>query len=341
MKPVNILVVGDVLIDRYYHASIEKLSQEAAIPILKIGEIEDRAGGAGKTATALNELLCKLHREEVLPTASFVGFAPPDFDGFGRVNSSFVYPPLNTNIKKFFCYKNRIIVDVPYQQLTRFDEDVVVNLDQYQSVRDSLTRMIKGSLDNNSFNITIVSDYDKGIITKELLATISQYSDLVIIDPRSKPFTFYSDYADIITPNNLEYKKMFSDPRQWTEKLESDNAAVIRKTGKDGCILYYSTQDNTQVELKLSNIETISEGETNFTTINTVGAGDVFAASLSIMLGSLIQEAGEVNKEMQYEKAAKFASIMATMATYNKKCSLEEWGGEIIEEIFKRILDVQ
>lgn len=333
--PVKILVIGDIIIDRYYYVTSEKMSQEALLPILHVKSSEEKLGGAGKTATSLQELLDVTNADI---KGCYAGLLPINWSSIPGLESYPVYIGIGDDSNQyFFSYKNRIISESPYQQLTRFDQDVIIDIDSLSDARQSIQDRIESALKSDTFNITIVSDYDKGSIDKNILSLVREKSDIVIYDPRTKKQTYYTEYVDMVTPNKDEYLKLFPDPRIWTEYNNNKYRAIINKVGKDGCRLYYSDIDCHLPNLHRQEIPTTS----NRPIINTIGAGDVFAAALSVALGTIVNLGIEVDKAENLKLACGFASAVATISTWNQNCSPGHYETENkIKENLKSLIDV-
>lgn len=318
-QKVRILVIGDILIDRYFHASSNRLSQEALVPILNIQRSEERLGGAGKVVNTLASLKSVLEEEDKIDNQVEVvltGLLPINHYLKEGVLNRCKFPPLNMERQQFHCYKNRIVSGSPYQQLVRFDEDVILKKDEFSELRRSINEQIEYVLNDDAVNITIVSDYDKGIITEDLLKIVRDKSELVLIDPKKKPASFYSKYGNIIFPNKDEYDALFFDPfNQWIT-CDRERQFIVRKLGREGCELIYGAitepliPDATRLHIKQFDRER--------EVISTVGAGDVFISAFAIACSHLIQN--DKSSFTNYSSAANFSNAIASLAVVNRYC---------------------
>lgn len=335
---VDILVIGDFIIDRYFHVESTKLSEEALIPVLKVTDCEERPGGAGKTANSLAEILRIVGATDI--KGMFAGLIPPSMKLDTGITSRAVIPSLVGKPENFFCYKNRVVSKYPYQQIARFDQDVFVNLEEYPSLRDSViywvTELLKSS---DSYKIVIISDYEKGLIDEKLLQAVKALSETVIVDPRSRPAKFYSKYADIITPNKKEYDLIFNDPvEDWLEPF-SPNRAIIKKKGSKGSQLIYQELLPIKEELRLFK-DNIPAFETSKETLSVVGAGDVFAAALAVGLAKIyLKTESRFIDTWGLYIAATFANMVAGLAVTNRNCTpgVTQEDKELIKENFEEI----
>ena len=191
----KILVVGDVMLDRYIFGAAIKLSPEAPVPVIGVGADEYRLGGAANVAANISALgaRCDLisivgndERSYILKTLL----------NKHVVNYNLVYDEEIKTIEKV-----RVVAD--NQQLVRFDYDCIYKEDVSLKVVD---RFVK-SIENNTYDLVVLSDYMKGSLyfSKEIIKMAKEKGIPVIVDPKSKDFGDYFG-ATVITPNLKEYK---------------------------------------------------------------------------------------------------------------------------------------
>jgi D-beta-D-heptose 7-phosphate kinase/D-beta-D-heptose 1-phosphate adenosyltransferase len=198
----RVLVVGDVMLDRYVWGDAERISQEAPVVLLRADRREERLGGASSVATMLRALGAQ---------TSLVGVVGRDTDGLhvrGMLGSLGIEaegvvtdPDRTTTVKE--RYIGRAQARHP-QQMIRVDYE---NRDPISAtIQRELIAAIEARLPDT--DVVLVSDYDKGVCTPELLAAIAGaawFREIkVIADP-----TRGGDYAkyggcSAITPNRLE-----------------------------------------------------------------------------------------------------------------------------------------
>ena len=152
-KNSNVLVIGDIMLDRYYWGKVRRISPEAPVPIVKMRRITETLGGAGNVANNLAGLGCGV---------TVVGLCGDDRTA-DRLRQIFkekrIDDGLVTDPKRPTTTKTRIMAHK--QQVLRLDEEAVHALpcDMLEQVRARITRDIPHS------QAVIISDYGKGLFT--------------------------------------------------------------------------------------------------------------------------------------------------------------------------------
>lgn len=189
----KILVVGDIMLDRYWHGEVARISPEAPVPIVKISHTEERVGGAGNVALNTAALGC--------PT-SILGLVGHDenarilADLLQQAQVAHYLLPVN-NIPTIS--KLRIIGR--NQQLIRLDQEAsFAAIDQADLLRQ-YEQLLPAS------DVVIFSDYNKGALSAitKLIALAKAQNKLILVDPKSQDFSIYSG-ATIIKPNLAEFE---------------------------------------------------------------------------------------------------------------------------------------
>ena len=193
----RVLVVGDLILDRYLWGDVDRISPEAPIPILNVTRQESRPGGAASVAANLAVLearvtLCGLLGDHEPARTFRTLLAERGIDDSGII----VDESRRTTVK------TRVIAHV--QHLLRIDEEDV------SPISDLVRSRVCAFLENNvsNFDIVLVSDYAKGLITPELMrhlvAACRKAGLRVLVDPARIPD--YSLYRGVnaVTPNRAE-----------------------------------------------------------------------------------------------------------------------------------------
>ncbi len=240
----RVLVVGDLMLDRYVWGDAERISQEAPVILLRADRREERLGGASSVATMLRALGARV---------ALAGVVGSDGDG-GRIRQMLTdlgidHEGVITDAGRPSTVKERYIGRAQHrhpQQMIRVDyED---RRPVGDAVRDELARAIQMQL--RHADIVLVSDYDKGVCTPGLLAAViggARALELrVIADPiRSQDYRRYHG-CSAITPNRLEAglatgrtltndDEIFAAAAQLQEQLDLE--AAIITLDKDGMAL--------------------------------------------------------------------------------------------------------
>jgi rfaE bifunctional protein kinase chain/domain len=178
---MKVAVIGDIMIDRYIYGKSERVSPEAPVPVVLEDEYVDVLGGAGNVYNNLkglgvDTLLCGV-----------VG----DFEDIGDllwVKNGLIEKGITT-------YKKRIIANG--QQVLRIDKEEKCHLDN-----SDIDEILHAIAEFNPDAI-IVSDYNKGVVSRKLVNMLKQFDCLKVGDPKVD-FEMFDDF-DCITPNEKEF----------------------------------------------------------------------------------------------------------------------------------------
>lgn len=187
----RIIVMGDVMLDRYWSGQAARISPEAPVPVVRVKNIEDRIGGAGNVALNIAKLGGKV---------TLLGVVGDDAEGeilkrlleAEGVACDFVVEQGIRSICKL-----RIMAQ--HQQLIRLDfEDTPLDFD-----RDALMKRLVFHLPKN--DVIVFSDYDKGTLADvaDCIIQAKQSGVKVLVDPKGVDYQCYAQ-ADVITPNLSE-----------------------------------------------------------------------------------------------------------------------------------------
>jgi len=194
----NILIIGDVMIDAYMWGDVNRISPEAPVPIISVEKRENRLGGAANVALNIkalgaNPIIC-----------SVIGD-----DDKGRIFTSLLQKRNITN-EGIYISKNRITttktrIISQAQHLLRVDEETSDVL-QKQIEKDFLAQIIK-IIDSKKIDAIIFEDYDKGVITENIIYTIVNLANkkniFTSVDPKKRNFLLYKAVS-LFKPNLKE-----------------------------------------------------------------------------------------------------------------------------------------
>ena len=201
-KEVNVLVIGDLMLDYYCYGMVSRVSPEAPVPVIKIEDEECRAGGAANVAVNLSALgakpyICGILGKDEYGDKLLNTLKTNNVEVLGVVRSS----NYKTMVKK------RIVGN--RQQIARLDFN-----DDYRPIESDFAILKRNVKDNIvKCDAVIISDYNKGICTSDVCQYTISIANLenipVIIDPKGKNWDKYIN-ADYITPNFSEYVDMLN-----------------------------------------------------------------------------------------------------------------------------------
>lgn len=198
---LNILIIGDVMIDAYWWGGVNRISPEAPVPVCAVNEKESRLGGAANVALNIaamgaNPILCSVVGEDYQGHQLCELMKKQNMDTNGIVFSS----------NRPTTVKTRIIGNKT--QMLRIDEETDVNISL--SEEKIFLDKIESIINTEKINAIIFQDYDKGVITEGVITKIIEIAKRknipVTVDPKKRNFTAYKN-VDLFKPNLKELKE--------------------------------------------------------------------------------------------------------------------------------------
>ncbi len=194
-KIPNILVIGDLMIDEYLWGSCERISPEAPVQIVDINKESKVLGGAGNV---INNLISLGANVEVL---SVIGNDEAGLEVKQMLNSKNVKASLIEQKERKTSRKTRLMAS--HSQVVRYDKESKNDISQ-----DSVKYLYEKFQEKiNFFDMVLISDYNKGVLTRELLQKVitsaNKNNKKVLVDPKGSDFSKYKG-AYLLTPNKKE-----------------------------------------------------------------------------------------------------------------------------------------
>ena len=290
---IKILVVGDVMLDRYWWGNASRLSPEAPVPVVALKKVSNIPGGAGNVAANIaglgaNVILTGLIGSDdagALLRESLLGHnISPDL-----LISSETRPTTT---------KTRVLVH--NQQIARIDEETDVPL------TDAEQEAVLGRVRNVIADVdaVVLSDYAKGCLTRTLVAAViaeaKKHGKIVLADPKSRDFTKYSG-ATVLTPNLTEALNAAGIENGGEEHADEAAKKILAETSVESLLI-------TLGEHGMKLFQT-GEGSVHFPSMarqvfDVTGAGDTVVALLAAALGA----------SADIHSAIEFANIGAGLA---------------------------
>jgi D-beta-D-heptose 7-phosphate kinase/D-beta-D-heptose 1-phosphate adenosyltransferase len=277
----QVLVLGDVMLDRFVYGTAERISPEAPIPVVSVDRCSDMPGGAANVARNIADLGAK---------AILLGVVGDDTAADDLRTQLGSYPTIRahliTDASRPTSVKTRYVADG--QQVMRADRESRMPLSA--EVANQLLEALGVAVDQA--DLVVLSDYAKGVlcdsVTRAAIDAARRRGKIVIVDPKSKEFAKYRG-ATIITPNRLEFQQacgaecdthdqVVAGARRILDQQICDYMVVTR--GKDG-ISVVGTGIAEDLPAAARQVFDVS------------GAGDtvVAALALSMVAGAKINEA--------------------------------------------------
>ena len=272
----RVLVTGDLMLDRYWHGATGRISPEAPVPIVNVGETEERPGGAGNVALNIAELGGQV---------ALIGMTGEDEAAESlkallsskKVDCRFVTVAAQPTITKL-----RIISR--HQQLIRLDFETGfdgVALPKLNTVYDRAL---------NECDAVVLSDYGKGTLAEisKLITLANKHKKPVLVDPKGSDFSLYRG-ATLITPNQSEFEAVVGQCQDEQDIIEKGQRliqalglqALLITRSEKGMMLLQRDQDSFQLPTHAKEV------------FDVTGAGDTVIAVMATALaaGSSMQEA--------------------------------------------------
>lgn len=192
----RVLVVGDVMLDRYFYGDVERISPEAPVPVNLINKKKDTLGGAGNVAHNLARLDCQVYLAGLIAADHHGRLLQRKLRNLGIAEEGLLEGREDTTTK--------IRVLGGHQQMIRldFEERSPIAPGATAKLLDFVDRRISAGL-----GAIIISDYGKGVCTEEVCQTIiskaHEHGIVVLVDPKGSDWSRYHG-ADYVTPNVKE-----------------------------------------------------------------------------------------------------------------------------------------
>lgn len=275
----RILVFGDVILDRYIFGSVERISPEAPVPVVKVDREELRVGGAGNVAVNIDKLgACGI----------LVGLAGNDMYAnelkqLKPQNNFLILSPANRTVVKTRVISQR-------QQIVRIDwEDQL----HYTPEIETTLHQVLEPLYNPPLHGIIISDYAKGTLTHlsmKMLETRAQELAIpIIVDPKPPNFPIYHGIEGI-TPNLKEAEALVN--KKINTDTEAANATKIIRN-KFNSRFSVITRGSKGITAGERNKKSFHLPAFNHEVYDVTGAGDtvVSVLMLSLVSGATLREA--------------------------------------------------
>jgi D-beta-D-heptose 7-phosphate kinase/D-beta-D-heptose 1-phosphate adenosyltransferase len=233
-KKKNILVIGDIMLDKYSHGSVSRISPEAPVPIVDIKKIIFKPGGASNVAKNLSALGMNV-------TLLGITGDDPELKELIKVlrHTNIKFDPVkDINIRT--SLKSRIIGND--QHLIRLDHEDKNKSNMHQELYKKVTRYAKDA------DVIVMSDYDKGVVkpvSEKVIKFANQNSIRVVIDPKGIDYSMYKG-AYMIKPNELEFTTIVGESKNKNEMIKKGKQlmkdlglkSLLLTLGKNGMILF-------------------------------------------------------------------------------------------------------
>lgn len=267
----KVLVIGDIMLDRYWSGNTSRISPEAPVPVVNVADTENRLGGAGNVALNLSTLGC------ATTLCGIVGD-----DGEGQITRELtaqagIKHQLTIDKNNPTITKLRILSR--HQQLLRLDFEEKLHNSPKTELLDKLESLL------SEVDAVVISDYDKGTVhdSQAIIQLCKRHNVKVLIDPKGNDYKRYQG-ATLLTPNLSELEVIVGECATTeiaiskAEELlqELDVEAILLTLSEKGMALIHKDRAPTQIPTQARDV------------FDVTGAGDTVIATMAACLASNI-----------------------------------------------------
>lgn len=302
----DILLIGDIMLDRFIYGDVNRISPEGPVPILSIKRENEMLGGAGNVWANMTALGAK---------ADIISVIGQDEAGAIITKTIQNNDGLIVDIARPTILKTRYIAQ--NQQLLRVDHEN--NLAISPAVEKEILTKASALIKNKK--ILVLSDYGKGVLTDNLTKSLIKLAHdnkvMVIIDPKGKDYSKYNK-ADIITPNKKELSESTNGAPISSDKeieiaahllIKNHDIQTVIATRSENGMSVIEKNKSTHIPTKAREIYDVS------------GAGDTVLATLATALavGASLGQAAELANITAGLAVAKIGTAVITKAELQKE----------------------
>lgn len=265
----QVLVVGDLMLDSYWHGPTSRISPEAPVPVVKVEQKEDRPGGAANVALNISALGAGV---------SLVGLVGEDEAG-----SALETQLASARVNCQFCTSNheptitKLRVMSRHQQLIRLDFEERFAADYSADLQQQTEALLP------NVGVMILSDYDKGTLSdpQALIAQARMAGVPVLVDPKGSNFERYRG-ATLLTPNLSEFEGVVG-VCQSEQELVAKAQQLIEQLELEALLVTRSEQGMTLIRVDQNEVHFPARAREVF---DVTGAGDTVISTLASALAA-------------------------------------------------------
>lgn len=278
----RVLIIGDVMLDAYIWGKVERISPEAPVPVVTVEKREERLGGAANVGMNIRALGARPVMCSVIGSDDKGDTLRALMLNSGLDDAGIIESPHRFTTTKFRILGNNT-------QMLRVDEETSLPLEE--EIFHQLCSHIDKILKTSDIHVIIFQDYDKGVISPELIDFVTdrakEMNIPVTVDPKKRNFLAYRN-TTLVKPNLAEMQKGLelddlSSDKESLEKAarqlsEALNTAIILNTlSEEGIFVFWNENEETRAELLPAYRRNIAD---------VSGAGDTVISVASLCLAS-------------------------------------------------------
>lgn len=285
---LNVLIIGDVMIDSYYFGNVDRISPEAPVPIVSVKGKENRLGGAANVALNIKALGA---------TAILCSVVGNDGEA-EKLNDLLLDEGLSIegilrSDERITTVKTRVIGNK--HQVLRVDseKDTPLSNEEYEALKIKIETVIS----DNKIDVVIFQDYDKGVITPQLIESIvnlCQENNIpTAVDPKKRNFSDFKNVS-LFKPNLKELKEGLNIHIDPANSIEVEKAIDNLNTNLNNEITFITLSEHGVFIKDRSNKKQIPAHIRSISDVSGAGDTVISVASLCLALNQPINMIAEI-----------------------------------------------
>ncbi|MBA6230724.1 MULTISPECIES: bifunctional D-glycero-beta-D-manno-heptose-7-phosphate kinase/D-glycero-beta-D-manno-heptose 1-phosphate adenylyltransferase HldE [unclassified Colwellia] len=283
-EQASVLVVGDIMLDRYWYGPTQRISPEAPVPVVKINQDEHRPGGAANVA---------LNIASIGGRVTLIGITGKD------EAAQHLQKKLSAlNIHCEFDQQANIPTITKLRVMSRNQQ--LIRLDFEESLSDVDKTLLEEKVATQLVNhdLLLLSDYSKGTLSEvqNLIAIAKKQGKAVLVDPKGTDFERYRG-ATLLTPNLSEFEAVVGECKTEND-IVSKGQALLVQLDLDAMLVTRSEQGMTLLRRDHDEFHLPTRAREVY---DVTGAGDTVIATLALAIAA----------KAEYTQASALANIAA------------------------------
>lgn len=275
-KDKKIVVIGDIMLDRYLLGNVTRISPEAPVQVFDIGTSENKLGGAANVAYNIKTLGAEPLLIGVCGNDDYAKILKNVFDGLGISNDGIICED-----NRMTTCKTRVIAAAHH--LIRIDSESRTNISE-ESNKNILALLEQNE---NDFEIIILEDYNKGVLTKSLIHSVIDFAKKnnkkILVDPKFENFFEYKDVF-LFKPNRKELEDAILKRTNGIDELTERAIEFIKKINCKNLVLTLGEHGMLLIENNDGKIEKITVPTQARKVSDVSGAGDTVISTIAVCL---------------------------------------------------------
>ncbi len=265
----RVLVVGDVMLDRYWFGDVSRISPEAPVPVLKVERVEERPGGAANVTRNVASLGAHCTLLSVVGDDEAGGCLEKLLAGQSKVNA-------------LLHRDNTISTTIKLRAIARQQQLLRIDFETQPSHEVLHAKLADFRAKLPDADVVVLSDYGKGGLAHiaEMIRLARTAGKPVLVDPKGEDYARYSG-ATLLTPNRSEFREVAGS---WKNEAELNAKAEKLRTELQLDALLV-TRSEEGMSLYRAH-EALHEPAQSREVFDVSGAGDTVIATLAVMLAS-------------------------------------------------------